>query len=56
MTEAGTGLAPPAGMLVPSLSRDTVSVAAGILGAVIMPHNLFLHSALVHSRWAGGRA
>ncbi|GAB4814358.1 hypothetical protein N2152v2_001404 [Parachlorella kessleri] len=38
------------GMLVPSLSRDSISVACGILGAVIMPHNLFLHSALVHSR------
>ena len=26
-------------------------MAVGILGAVIMPHNIYLHSALVQSRW-----
>lgn len=40
----GTGLA------VPSLSRAAIPTACGLLGAIIMPHNLFLHSALVHSR------
>ncbi|MFZ0409187.1 MAG: Nramp family divalent metal transporter [Cyanobium sp.] len=31
-------------------------LAAGILGATVMPHNLYLHSALVKSRqWEGGQ-
>jgi len=36
---------------VPSkLSGDMLLVAIGILGATVMPHNLYLHSALVQSR------
>jgi len=31
-------------------SRDLVYVAIGIIGATVMPHNLYLHSALVQSR------
>eukprot|EP01059_Diplonema_ambulator_P017117 TRINITY_DN29101_c0_g1_i1.p1 TRINITY_DN29101_c0_g1~~TRINITY_DN29101_c0_g1_i1.p1 ORF type:complete len:557 (+),score=189.59 TRINITY_DN29101_c0_g1_i1:53-1672(+) len=31
-------------------SNDNFQTAAGLIGAVIMPHNLFLHSALVLSR------
>src|SRR5580658_4155697 len=31
-------------------SRDMVYVAIGIIGATVMPHNLYLHSALVQSR------
>jgi manganese transport protein len=30
--------------------RGMVVVAIGIIGATVMPHNLYLHSALVHSR------
>jgi manganese transport protein len=37
--------------LVPSpLSGQALYVAIGILGATVMPHNLYLHSALVQSR------
>ncbi|MCI13265.1 metal transporter Nramp5-like [Trifolium medium] len=39
------------GMFVPKLSGEgTVGDAIALLGALIMPHNLFLHSALVLSR------
>ena len=31
-------------------SKDLVDVAIGIIGATVMPHNLYLHSALVQSR------
>ncbi len=31
-------------------SKDLVYVAIGIIGATVMPHNLYLHSALVQSR------
>lgn len=41
----------------PSLPRDgegsSLFVAIGILGATVMPHNLYLHSALVQSRRIG---
>jgi NRAMP (natural resistance-associated macrophage protein)-like metal ion transporter len=38
------------GLAVPRLDATSLSTATGLLGAVIMPHNLFLHSALVHER------
>ncbi|KAJ3673932.1 hypothetical protein LUZ60_005924 [Juncus effusus] len=38
------------GMLVPKLSPKTIKQAVGVVGCVIMPHNVFLHSALVQSR------
>jgi len=43
------------GLLAPDLpaffhSPDLVYVAIGIIGATVMPHNLYLHSALVQSR------
>ena len=41
-----------AGLLVPSVTGPTLQPAVAIVGAVIMPHNIFLHSALVHSRQA----
>ncbi len=31
-------------------SKDMVYIAIGIVGATVMPHNLYLHSALVQSR------
>jgi manganese transport protein len=39
--------------LVPRLNRDSLYVAIGILGATVMPHNLYLHSALVQTRSIG---
>jgi manganese transport protein len=36
-----------AGGLQPKLTGDSLYVAIGILGATVMPHNLYLHSALV---------
>ncbi|MBV8383398.1 MAG: Nramp family divalent metal transporter [Planctomycetaceae bacterium] len=41
---------------VPSLPPGALYVAIGILGATVMPHNLYLHSALVQSRRIGGDA
>lgn len=38
------------GVLVPRLPASQAATAVGIVGAVIMPHNIFLHSALVNSR------
>ncbi|KAF7047876.1 hypothetical protein CFC21_056733 [Triticum aestivum] len=38
------------GLLVPKLSSRTLRQAVGIVGCVITPHNVFLHSALVQSR------
>jgi manganese transport protein len=34
----------------PGRFRDSLYVAIGIIGATVMPHNLYLHSALVQSR------
>jgi manganese transport protein len=39
--------------LRPILNRDSLYVAIGILGATVMPHNLYLHSALVQTRDIG---
>ncbi|MFA5863859.1 MAG: Nramp family divalent metal transporter [Phycisphaerae bacterium] len=35
---------------VPRLSKESLYVAIGIIGATVMPHNLYLHSALVQTR------
>lgn len=39
-----------AGLLIPRVPSGTVSQAVAVVGALIMPHNIFLHSALVQSR------
>ncbi len=39
--------------LVPRLNSESLYVAIGILGATVMPHNLYLHSALVQTRRIG---
>ncbi|HKE23753.1 MAG TPA: Nramp family divalent metal transporter [Bryobacteraceae bacterium] len=39
--------------LVPRPSRETLYLAVTILGATVMPHNLYLHSALVQTRNIG---
>ncbi|KAK7281706.1 hypothetical protein RIF29_09924 [Crotalaria pallida] len=38
------------GILVPKLSSRTIHQAVAVVGCIIMPHNVFLHSALVQSR------
>lgn len=38
------------GLVVPKLSSRTIQQAVGVVGCIIMPHNVFLHSALVQSR------
>ncbi|XP_006651593.2 metal transporter Nramp6-like [Oryza brachyantha] len=38
------------GIIVPKLSSRTIRQAVGLVGCVITPHNVFLHSALVQSR------
>ena len=35
------------------LNRESLYVAIGIIGATVMPHNLYLHSALVQTRHIG---
>jgi manganese transport protein len=37
----------------PTLNRESLYVAIAILGATVMPHNLYLHSALVQTRDIG---
>jgi manganese transport protein len=39
--------------LVPSIDNRSLYVAIGMLGATVMPHNLYLHSALVQTRDIG---
>ena len=39
--------------VIPHLSSRTLYIAIGILGATVMPHNLYLHSALVQTRRIG---
>ncbi|HLX43872.1 MAG TPA: Nramp family divalent metal transporter [Bryobacteraceae bacterium] len=39
--------------IVPRLNNQSLYVAVGILGATVMPHNLYLHSALVQTRRIG---
>ena len=38
---------------VPRLSEASLYIAIGILGATVMPHNLYLHSAIVRTRRTG---
>ncbi len=39
--------------LVPHITNSNLYIAIGILGATVMPHNLYLHSALVQTREIG---
>ncbi len=43
------GQALPA-LVIPSLNKDSIYISLGIIGAVVMPHNIFLHSNVIHSR------
>ncbi|DBA97780.1 hypothetical protein WJX82_010819 [Trebouxia sp. C0006] len=38
------------GIAIPRMTRSSVHYAVAIVGAIIMPHNIYLHSALVQSR------
>jgi manganese transport protein len=38
---------------IPHLNGDSLYIAIGIIGATVMPHNLYLHSALVQTRAIG---
>jgi manganese transport protein len=38
------------GMFIPTLPVGATLVAVGIIGATVMPHNLYLHSALIQTR------
>jgi manganese transport protein len=45
------------GVLVPRVTSASILVAMGMLGAVVMPHNIYLHSNVILSRdWAGDEA
>ncbi len=41
------------GLVTPKLTKGSLYIALGILGATVMPHNLYLHSHLVQSRKVG---
>ncbi len=47
MAEVATGLIPT------SMNNAQLFIAIGILGATVMPHNLYLHSAIIQSRKVG---
>src|SRR5262249_46335842 len=38
------------GFVTSSLNNEALYIAVGIIGATVMPHNLYLHSALVQTR------
>jgi manganese transport protein len=42
------------GMVIPTLNSNSLLVAVGILGATVMPHNLFLHSTQIKTRLTPG--
>src|SRR5256884_450709 len=48
--EAAIGFIPPAEIL---RNREMLYIAIGILGATVMPHNLYLHSSIVQTRAFG---
>lgn len=48
--EAAHGFVPSAGIV---RNREMLYIAIGILGATVMPHNLYLHSSLVQTRAFG---
>lgn len=37
-------------VVIPNIDRSSIYIAMAILGAVVMPHNIFLHSNVIHSR------
>ncbi|MCE9581521.1 MAG: Nramp family divalent metal transporter [Planctomycetes bacterium] len=47
------GRTPDGGISVLGLHGSSLYIAVGILGATVMPHNLYLHSSLVQTRTVG---
>jgi len=43
-------------VVVPHVNSQSIVVAVGMLGATVMPHNLFLHSGIIRSRALPGDA
>ncbi len=44
-------------LIWPKVDGSSIYIAMGILGAVVMPHNIFLHSNVIHSRkWGSSEA
>jgi manganese transport protein len=41
----------PGGLLIPNINSSSILVAIGILGATVMPHNLYLHSSIIQTRF-----
>ncbi len=39
-----------AGWVIPSIPQGSIVIVMSLLGAVVMPHNLFLHSEIIQSR------
>ncbi len=39
------------GMLIPSLSKDSVFTVIALVGTTVVPYNLFLHASLVSKKW-----
>ncbi|MCL5105475.1 MAG: Nramp family divalent metal transporter [Armatimonadetes bacterium] len=40
--------------VVPKLNSQSIIIAMGVLGAVVMPHNMYLHSEVIQNRqWTG---
>jgi len=44
---------PDGGFSILGLHKESLYIAIGILGATVMPHNIYLHSALVQTRVVG---
>lgn len=45
------------GMFIPRIDSQSIVISMAMLGAVVMPHNIFLHSNVILSReWTGNRA
>ncbi len=41
-------------IVVPKLNSESIVIAMGVLGAVVMPHNMYLHSEVIQNReWKG---
>jgi natural resistance-associated macrophage protein len=38
------------GFVIPKVPRNNISQAVALVGSLIMPHNIYLHSALVQTR------
>lgn len=41
------------GIVVPYVPPQAFNAMVGLIGAVLMPHNLYLHSSLIHEKKIG---